>query len=501
MVKLNIRHRPDAEVARSYSLFMKKTSILITALFFAFAALSFARTWTQSATGKTIVAEFAGVSGTNVKLKSSGREYAVPIASLSLDDQAFIKEQLAKGAGSSSGAGGWPQWRGVNQDGISPETGILKEWPKGGPSKLWTYDDAGLGYSSFSFADGKLFTLGTRGGDLFVIALDEQTGKEAWSTEIGNDDARGYNAGWGGGPRSTPTYSDGHLYVLGPKGTLACLSAADGKEKWSKNLDSDFSGRSGGWGYSESPLIDGNKVMIAPGGDQSSIIALDKMTGESIWETDISGAGPAEYATILVTEIEGTRQYIKFFEKLLVGVDAESGAMIWSSEWPRGRTAVIPTPIVFGNEVYITSGYGAGSKKVRIEDGRAVDVWDNTDMKNHHGGVVKVGGYLYGFSDGGGLVCQSWETGDVVWNEKNQFTQKGALHVVDGMMICVNESDGAVLLVEVTPEGYNEKGQFILEDQSPNRNPQGKIWSHPVVINGKLFLRDQELITAFNVKR
>tara|TARA_R110002096_G_scaffold163992_5_gene331657 strand:+ start:12655 stop:13911 length:1257 start_codon:yes stop_codon:yes gene_type:complete len=394
----------------------------------------------------------------------------------------------------------WAQWRGPNQDGISPDKGLMAEWPEGGPEKIWTYDNAGMGYSSFSFGEDKLFTLGTRGDSVFAIALNPNTGEEVWASEISNDDQKGYSAGWGHGPRSTPTYDAGKIYAFGPKGTLACLNAADGSKVWSKNLQSEFSGKAGGWGYSESPVIDGDKVVIAPGGDKTPLVALDKSSGETIWTSSFSGAGKSEYATVVVSEINGVKQYVKLYQQLLVGVNAESGELIWKSEWPRGRTAVIPTPIVSGNEVYITSGYGAGSKKVKIEGSTATDVWDNKEMKNHHGGVIKLGDYLYGFSDGGGLVCQSWETGEIVWNEKGRYTQKGAVHLVDGKLICVNEADGMVTMAKATPEGYVELGQFKLEPQSPNRSPKGKVWSHPVVLDGRLYLRDQEFLTAFKVK-
>lgn len=400
----------------------------------------------------------------------------------------------------SASAGEWAQWRGPNQDGISPDKGLMSEWPEGGPEKVWTYENAGMGYSSFSFADDKLFTLGSRGDTVFAIAVNSATGEEIWSSGIGTDDQKGYSTGWGHGPRSTPTYSDGKVYVFGPKGTLACLNASDGSEVWSKNLQSEFSGKAGGWGYSESPLIDGDKVVIAPGGDKAPLVALDKNTGEVIWTSSFSGAGKSEYATVVVAEINGLKQYVKLYQTLLVGVNAESGELIWKSDWPRGRTAVIPTPIVSGDEVYITSGYGAGSKKVKIDGTKATDVWDNTEMKNHHGGVIKSGDYLYGFSDGGGLVCQSWETGEIVWNEKGRFTQKGAIHLADGKLICVNEADGTVTMAKASPEGFEQLGQFQLQPQSPNRSPKGKIWSHPVVLDGKLYLRDQEFLSTFDVK-
>lgn len=430
---------------------------------------------------------------------SSCKEESAPVAAPS--GQPVEPPEQTKPEPPKSAVLDWPQWRGADQSGISPDSGLLKEWPEGGPKKLWTFEDAGMGYSGFSVVGGRLYTLGTLDEDLTAICLNADTGEQIWSSKVGADDQKGYSAGWGHGPRSTPTIDGDRVYALGPKGTLACLSASDGDVIWSRDVQADFEGQAGGWGYSESPVIDGDKLLVAPGGGPAAIVALDKADGEPIWKSEIPGAGKAEYATIVIAEIHGKRQYIKLFQQLLVGVDAGNGNLLWKSDWPRGRTAVIPTPIVEGNRVYITSGYGAGSKLVDIaQDWTTTDVWDNTEMKNHHGGVIKVGGHVYGFSDGPGLAAQSWETGELVWNEKDRSLGKGAVAVADGMLYCLNEGDGVLTLVRVTPEMFEAKGSFTLEPQSPNRNPQGKVWTHPVVIGGKLYLRDQEFISCYDVR-
>lgn len=478
---------------------MTRLALLLVGLSLAAGSLS-ARTWTQAASGKKIEAELIKVEDGKAHLRlPNGQIGQVDVISLSLEDQKFIAS-MEEAATASSG-GGWPGFRGPNADGISPDTGLLDEWPSSGPEKKWTFEDAGMGYSGFSVVDGKLYTMGTRGEDLNVIAVDIATGKEVWSTKIGTDDQSGYSAGWGHGPRSTPSVSEGHVYALGPKGTLACLNAESGSKVWDKHLVDDFSGKAGGWGFSESPLIDGPHLIIAPGGQKAGMVCLDKKTGKTVWEASELTPGKAEYATIINTEINGQKQYIKLFEGELVGVSADDGSVLWSSPWG-GKTAVIPTPIVDGNEIYITSGYGVGCKLVRIgSDNTPEDVWENKTMKNHHGGVIKVGDYLYGFSDGAGLICQDWKTGELVWNEKGQFTSKGSVHIADGHMYALNEGDGTLLLVEVSPDGFTQKGQFTLDPQSPNRNPKGKVWTHPLVIDGTLYLRDQEFISAFNVKK
>ena len=418
----------------------------------------------------------------------------------SQEENASSSSSSGSSASVDTSGDSWPQWRGPFQTGISPDTGLLSEWPEGGPERLWTYSEAGLGYSSYTVADGKLFTMGTRGADLVVIALNAETGEELWSQTVAQDDQKGYSTGWGHGPRSTPSFDSGKLYVLGPKGSLSALRADDGSVVWNKSLTGDFGGQAGGWGFSESPLIDGDRLLVAPGGNQAPLVSLDKNSGETIWKANIPDAGKAEYATVVRAQIDGKKQYVKFYQQQLVGVDAESGEMLWTAEWPQGRTAVIPTPIVDGNEIYITAGYGAGCKLVRIESGNAQTVWENREMKNHHGGVVKIGDYLYGFSDGAGLICQSWKTGELVWNEKGRYLTKGSIHAADGLLYCLNEGDGTVTLVEASPEGFTQKGQFTLEPQSDNRHPKGKVWTHPLVLNGKLYLRDQELISCFKVK-
>ena len=465
---------------------------LILAIGFLSPVISQARTWTQKSTGNQIQADFVKVDGTNVVLKMKGKDVSVPIHTLSDSDQAAIKT-LAEA---------WPAFRGPSQNDISPDTGLLKQWPEGGPKQLWVFRDAGMGYSGFSIVNGKLYTMGTKGSDVHMVCVSVSNGSQIWSKSFAEDDQKGYSTGWGHGPRGTPTVSDGIVYGLGPKGTLAALNAESGEVIWTKHLVKDFGGKSGGWGFSESPLVDGEKLIVAPGGQTAGIVALNKKTGEVIWKADSVKPGKAEYATIIVTEINGKRQYVKFFEKMVVSVDAQSGELLWQGDFPDGRTAVIPTPIIDGNQVYVAAGYGSGCRAFEIgEDFSVTELWANKEMVNHHGGVIKLGDHLYGFGDGKGLVCQDWKSGERVWMEKDgQFLAKGAVHIADGMIYAVNEQNGAVSLVEANPEGFSKKGQFILAPQSENRSPKGKVWTHPVVIGGKLFLRDQELLHCYDVK-
>lgn len=386
----------------------------------------------------------------------------------------------------------WPQFRGPDRSYSSNETGLLKKWPEGGPKQVWLSRDAGLGYSGPAVVDGKIFIMGAKEKEEFLMCLDETSGKTLWSTSVGdyleND--------WGNGPRSTPTVDGDRVYVMTGQGQVTCLSTADGSSKWSKSLQK-LGGEVPKWGYSESPLVDGDLVLCTPGGEKGTMAALNKMTGKLVWQSKDWTDG-AQYASIIPAEIHGVRQYIQLTQETLVGISAKDGSVVWKTEWG-GRTAVIPTPIVHDNHVYITSGYGMGCALVEIGPGQKVsDVYRNKVMKNQHGGVVQVGNYLYGNSDAVGWVCQDLMTGEKVWAERAAL-QKGAIGYADGKLYCLEENTGTVALIDASPDGWNETGRFTLSPQSEQRAAKGKIWVHPVIANGKLYLRDQELFFCFDV--
>ena len=412
-------------------------------------------------------------------------------------------DSISGGTHSSNKTGSstdWPGWRGPNRDNHSPDTGLLKKWPKAGPELLWTYENGGKGYSCVSVVGEKIFFTGSRDGKAEIICLDGAEGKELWSTAIGGDAEKGYNTGWGAGPRGAVTVHDGLAYAMSANGALVCVSAEDGSLKWKKDLKADFGGQEPAWGYSESPLVDGEKVIVTPGGKDGAIVALDSKTGKEIWRSE-EVEDDAQYSSVILAEVNGRRQYIQLFMKNLVGVDASTGELLWNAEWPRGRTAVIPTPIFHEDKVYMAAGYGSGSQLVDISGEEAKVVWENKVMKNHHGGVVLVDGYLYGFSDGPGLLCQNLKTGKRVWSERGEGIQKGSVHYADGMLFCVDEHHGSVFLAEASPDGYEELGRFTLPKETKLREgTQGKVWAHPVVIGGKMYLRDQDLIFCYDVK-
>jgi outer membrane protein assembly factor BamB len=390
-------------------------------------------------------------------------------------------------------AADWPAWRGANRDDHSPDKGLLKQWPAGGPKQLWVFKDAGLGYSGYSIVGGQLFTMGLRGDMEFLIALDASTGKQLWATEMGPL----LKNRWGDGPRGTPTVDGGKVYGMSGQGYLVCADAKTGKEIWKAKMG-DFGGKIQNWGYTESPLVDGDKVICTPGGPQGTLLALDKNTGKTIWQSK-DWTDFAQYSSPIVVNHNGARQYIQLTQQHLAGVNAADGKVLWKTPWP-GKTAVIPTPIFKDGHVYIASGYGIGCKLVKLGPGHQVsDVYMNTTMVNHHGGVILVGDHLYGYSDSAkAWICQDFKTGNQVW--AGSSLGKGAIHYADGMLYCLEENSGTLALIEASPKGWSEKGRFKLTPQTTQRSPQGKVWTHPVVVNGKLYLRDQELLHCYDVK-
>lgn len=391
-------------------------------------------------------------------------------------------------------AADWPQWRGPDRSDRSPETGLLKSWPEGGPKRVWLYENAGQGYAGFSVVGDRVYTLGTRDGSETLLALEATTGKEAWVAKLSDI----LKNNWGDGPRGTPTVDGDLIYVMTGPGLLACVSAKDGKIVWKQSM-TDLGGKVPTWGYTESPLVDGDQVVCTPGGSKGALAAFDKKTGKLLWQS-AEFTDEAQYASLIPAVINGTRQYVQLTMKNIVGISAKDGKQLWKEAFP-GRTAVIPTPIVKDNHVYVACGYGVGCKLIKINpDNTVTTVYENKVMKNHHGGVILVGDHLYGYSDGPGWTCQNFMTGEEVWAEKNALG-KGAVGFADGMLYCVDEGSGTVVLAEASPKGWKEHGRFTLEPQTKIRSPQGRIWVHPVISHGKLFLRDQDLVFCFDVKK
>lgn len=389
----------------------------------------------------------------------------------------------------------WPQWGGPNRDSYSKEKGLLQKWPDGGPKRVWLNENAGIGYAGVAIANGQIFTMGGREGNEHLLALNEKDGKEIWSAKMSPI----LKNGWGDGPRGTPTVLDGTVYALSGKGQLIAANAKDGKVLWKKEL-SELGGKEQNWGYTESPLVENGTVYITPGGDKGAVAALDAKSGNVKWQSKDFVVDNVHYSSLVATDLNGTRQLIRLAEKKLAGLDAKTGKLLWQVDYP-GKVAVIPTPIVKGNKIYVTAGYDTGvSKLIEIDaQNKPKEIYENTVMRNHHGGVILHNDHIYGYSDinRGNWVCQKFDTGEQVWAEK--AIGKGAVTFADNRLYCISEDKGVVALVEPSAEGYKEHGQFTLDPQSKQRSNRGKIWMHPVIANGKLYLRDQELLSCYDV--
>jgi outer membrane protein assembly factor BamB len=382
----------------------------------------------------------------------------------------------------------WFQWRGPNRDGISQEKGLLQEWPKAGPPMAWRTNGVGNGYSSFSSSGGRLYTLGARAGTEYVIALDRASGKKVWEAQNG----RRFQNDRGDGPRSTPTVDGDRLYVLGGSGDLTCLDAATGQKVWSINIVQKFGGVNPYWGYSESPLIVGDRILVNTGGRRAGIVAVAKADGSTLWQQHSDGAG---YSSPMLMRTGSLNQVIFFTESRTMAVDPRDGRLLWSYNKANNGTANIATPIVRGTLVFVSSDYGTGGALLDVRAAgnlaTANEVYFTRDMRNHHASSVLVGDYLYGFSSSI-LTALKFDTGAMAWRDRS--VGKGSLIFADNRIVLYSE-DGVVGLADASPDAYRERGRFSIPQQSGSPT-----WSHPIVSNGLLVIRDQDNVFAYTVR-
>lgn len=395
--------------------------------------------------------------------------------------------------GADSPSGDWAQWRGPHRDGHSKSTGLLSQWPEGGPRLRWKTDGLGLGYANIAVAGSQIYTMGDLDGECRLVVLNRENGEILWTRRVGKPGS----LGWGNfeGPRSTPTVRDGKVYALGQHGELVCFDAENGREIWRKHLVEDLNGKVPEWGYSESVLVDEGRVICTPGSQEGTLAALDADTGAVVWRTEDFTDG-AQYSSIIAPVIHGQKQYVQLTMEHLVGIDPRTGNILWKAE-REGKTAVIPTPIHSNNHVFVTSGYGVGCSLFQIvsQGGKfeAREVYQNRDMKNHHGGVILVGDYIYGSSDPGLITCMNFKTGEVAWDDRS--IGKGSLGYADGHLYLRSEKGkGTVALIAATPDGCFEKARF----DPPHRSDKNA-WTHPVILNDSLYLRDQGVLLCYDV--
>ena len=385
-------------------------------------------------------------------------------------------------------AADWPQWRGPHRDGKSEETGLLAQWPAGGPRLVWKVQGLGEGYSSFAVVGNRLYTQGQTGDEEFVLALDVATGKPVWKTPTGH--ALGNDKG--NGPRGTPTVDGNRLYAVAGDGTLVCLETETGKSVWKTNFVADFKGKTPHWGYAESPLVEGDEVIVTPGGPGASIVALNKATGKVIWKSQSDGAA---YSSAVPFDSGATHGMAILTASAAVGLNMKDGELLWRYTNVANHTANIATPIVRQDHIFVSTAYNTGCALLKLtpQGGsvEASEVYFSKDMQNHYTTSVLVGDYLYGFS-AGIFTAMEFLTGKVAW--KDRSVGKGNCIFAEQRLYCMGEG-GIVGLIEPTPSAYTEKSRFEI--------PRGEnpTWTPPVVANGRLYLREQDNLYSYDIKR
>lgn len=390
-------------------------------------------------------------------------------------------------------ANDWPQFRGPNRDDISTEKGLLKEWPKDGPPLAWTAKGLGGGYSTVSIVGDRIYTLGNKSRNIsHVLALSRETGEVIWSSEVGQA---------GGSLGCTPTVDGDRVYALGQEGDLVCLDAKDGKRVWHRNLIKEYGGVYGGWHYCESPLIDGDQLVITPGGTTATMLALNKKTGKEIWKCPLPlKHHQAGYSSIVIATVGGNRHYVQLLNGGVVGVSPD-GRFLWKYENLGPNTANIPTPVVVSDKIFAIAGYGKGAALLQLrakgKDVEVKELYFSREMSNKHGGVVVVDGRVYGDSDDRGTpFCADLASGKILWRRKrDQGNGQSSVSVTyaEGRLY-FHYTNGVVALAEAGPEGYKELGSFRVP------KPDRHAWAHPVVAGGKLYLREGDLLYCYDIR-
>ena len=384
--------------------------------------------------------------------------------------------------GATAMAADWPRFMGPSTNGIAPDEGINRDWNQRPPAELWRVELADGGYAGPSVADGKVFVIDHAGDEDIVRALDLATGQEVWHYSYADTGKPNY-----GFARSTPVHSNGMLYTLGRLGQLNCLNAKTGELVWSRDLVKEFGGKRPGWDYAASPFVDGEKLIVCPGGDTAGVAALDRATGETLWTGGQPGA--PGYATPVVATINGTRQYVIFTATELTGVASETGELLWTYPWETKYAVNAAMPLVIGDAVFVTSNYGYGCALINITDAGAELSWESKDLQSHFNSPILYNGHIYGIGNPGFLVCINPDDGTLLW--KQQGFERGGLAIVDGAIIALDGKNGALVLAEASPDGYSELGRITPLG--------GQSWTAPIVADGKLIVRNKEAMVCLDL--
>ncbi|MGA2253959.1 MAG: PQQ-binding-like beta-propeller repeat protein [Thermoguttaceae bacterium] len=392
--------------------------------------------------------------------------------------------------------GYWPQFRGPDRSNVSTEIGLLKAWPKEGPPLLWKVTNLGTGMAPVSVAEGRIYTLAFRDGTEYAVALDRGTGKEIWTVALGPGRQE---AGMQFHFQRQPVIDHDRLYAFSANAELFCLDVDAGQVFWKKDYRKDFPGKVSGWGMNDHPLVDGDRLICTPGGKDATLVALDKRTGEVVWKAVVPDGDVPAHSPVMVAEVDGVRQYVELLSRGLVGISAKDGAFLWRYNRASNGIINVPAPIVRGDRIFVSSGYGVGSallklssveRKIKVEE-----VYFTKEFQNLNGGMVLVGDHIYGGHrsgiGGGPLACLEMKTGKVAWSQRGDFTNVLA---ADGHLYCRHTS-GFIALVEATPQEYKEKGRFMQPDRS-----QSPAWTYLVLTGRRLYVRDQSTLLCYDLR-
>jgi outer membrane protein assembly factor BamB len=379
-------------------------------------------------------------------------------------------------------AADWPQFRGPDANGISPETGLNTDWAQKKPAQLWKVTLGDDGFGGPAVANGKVFYVDHNENQDIVRVLDLTTGKELW--QYAYEESGGPNYGFN---RATPCVKDGMVYTVSMKGVINCLAEADGKVIWQKKM-ADFGGRSPSWAFACSPIVDGENVILVPGGQGASVVAVDRKTGNLVWK---SGTDRPGYSTPVIATINGVKQYLVFSATSLNGYAADGGKKLWSFPWKTSYDVNAAAPIAIGDTVFISSGYETGCALVQITSAGAKQVWVNKAIQLHFSSPVLIDGRIYSTTDNGDLVCLDPKTGSDIWRHKGKF-EKGGLVAADGVLYVMGGADGRLVLVQASPDAYKELSQMTPLG--------GQSWTAPVIADGKVIVRNKQAMVCLVLK-
>lgn len=387
------------------------------------------------------------------------------------------------------------QWRGPERNGKYPDTGLLKEWPEGGPALVLKKDGLPNGYSTPVMYEGMIYISGKRDDADVLTCLDLQ-GNVIWETVYGQSWENTYPES-----RNTPTIENGRIYITGGMGTVVCMDTETGEILWNVNTHEDFGGEFHRWGMAESVVLTDNAVISTPVGDRTVAVALDKEDGSVLWESGSAG-GVRSYVSPLLIDHNGKEIILIVSSEDLIAVDPGAGELMWSFDIvtghaPRGSRNNTVTPLYHDGSVFVTSGYDVDAIMVSLsEDGMVpTEKWSDATLDTHHGGVVLVDGYIYGSNwinnGNGNWVCQEWDTGKVMYEEK--WHNKGSIIYADGLLYVFEEKRGHVGLVEPDPEGFRVISSFRITDGT------GPYWAHMSIYGKKLLVRHGEVLFVYDI--